>query len=189
MINSRDETIIEYLSARDERALGLAAVEYGPYIRRIAENILVDERDVEECFNDVMLRLWNTPRDAFGHGVAPVVGVITRCVCLNRDKARLRRKRVPSYMTEALETLGFEPRGSENTEDRFFASELAGHINDWLRTLDPTDRYIFISRFFESEPVKRIAEETGMSAESVFKKLQKLKKVLKNILERNGYTI
>ena len=189
MLNSNDETIIEYLSARDERALELAAAGYGAYIRRIAANILGDERDAEECVNDVMLRLWNADPEDYAQGLSPVVATAARCVAINRYNALRRQKRVPSQLTQALESLNSEPRGGTDTEDAFFASELSKLINGWLRTLGETDRYIFISRFFESEPVSRIAEETGINPEAIYKRLKKLKIKLKNVLERNGYTI
>lgn len=190
MFDIPDETITEYLLARDERALELASAKYSPYIRRIAANMLGGGCDADECVNDVMLALWNAKPDEARGGLSALVACIARRVCANRYNAARSKKRVPSELTEALDDLAFAvPDETADTEREFFAAELAAVINRWLKSLGGTDRFIFISRYYDSEPVSAISERLGVSQSLIYKKLNKLKTKLKNELERNGYTV
>ena len=56
----QDAEIIELLFARSGQALAELATKHGAVCRRVAENILGDARDVEECVNDAYLGVWNT---------------------------------------------------------------------------------------------------------------------------------
>ena len=47
-----DEKIIDLFFARSERAIGELSGKYGPVCLRLAEGILNDRRDAEECVND-----------------------------------------------------------------------------------------------------------------------------------------
>lgn len=53
-----DEDIIDLFWLRDERAIQETARKYGKMIFRIANNILHDNADSEECQNDTYLRVW-----------------------------------------------------------------------------------------------------------------------------------
>ena len=54
-----DRDIIDLYWARDQRAVGETAAKYGPYCAAVADNILHDSRDTEECVNDTWLKAWN----------------------------------------------------------------------------------------------------------------------------------
>ena len=54
-----DEKIIELFFARDEMALRYTADKYENYCFAIANNILSNRQDSEECVNDTWLRAWN----------------------------------------------------------------------------------------------------------------------------------
>ena len=54
-----DHDIIEFLAAKDERAVALMAERYEKLIRYIAVTILGDRSEsVEECINDVYMKIW-----------------------------------------------------------------------------------------------------------------------------------
>ena len=54
-----DHDIIEFLEAKDERAVALMAERYEKLIRYIAVTILGDRSEsVEECINDVYMKIW-----------------------------------------------------------------------------------------------------------------------------------
>ena len=58
--HDRDEGIIDLLFARSEEGLTLLKEKYGSLCRRIAQNLLGNRQDAEECENDVILAVWNT---------------------------------------------------------------------------------------------------------------------------------
>lgn len=55
-----DKEIIELFFDRSESALSETAAKYGTYIRAIAQNILNNHQDAEECVNDTLMRAWNS---------------------------------------------------------------------------------------------------------------------------------
>ena len=54
-----DVEIIRLYWARDESAIPAAAEKYGNYCASIAQNLLGNREDAEECVNDTWLRAWN----------------------------------------------------------------------------------------------------------------------------------
>ena len=58
-----DKKIVELFWQRDERAISLTDAKYGAYCKTIANNILRNACDAEECVNDTYIaagcwRLW-----------------------------------------------------------------------------------------------------------------------------------
>ena len=60
-MDANDKRMTELIYARDEAGLRAAAERYGPLCRRIAAGILTSSEDAEECFNDALLAVWNSP--------------------------------------------------------------------------------------------------------------------------------
>ena len=63
-----DRQIITMYFARNESALAVTQQKYGAYVMSIAQNILDNLQDAQECLNDALLKLWNAippeqPRD------------------------------------------------------------------------------------------------------------------------------
>ena len=55
-----DLQIIELFWARNEIALSQVQTHYGKAGEAIAQNLLQNSADAEECVNDALLRLWNS---------------------------------------------------------------------------------------------------------------------------------
>ena len=55
-----DSEIIALLWNRTENALSALAQKFGRRLQRLAENILHNPQDAQECVNDTYLALWNT---------------------------------------------------------------------------------------------------------------------------------
>ena len=53
-----DKQLMERIAGGDEAALRSLLRRFGPLIRYILRPILPDERDREECFADISLRIW-----------------------------------------------------------------------------------------------------------------------------------
>ena len=60
MQNMQDNQIIALYNARDERAIIETNRKYGGYCTSIAQNILHNMQDSEECVNDTWLITWNS---------------------------------------------------------------------------------------------------------------------------------
>ena len=55
-----DEKIIELYFARDEAAIKYTAEKYESYCFTVANNILSNRQDSEECVNDTYLAAWSS---------------------------------------------------------------------------------------------------------------------------------
>ena len=69
-----DDKIIELFYERSEQAITELSDKYGAICNKIADNILNNRQDAEECVNDAYLAVWNTvppqkPDPARYHGV------------------------------------------------------------------------------------------------------------------------
>ena len=54
-----DDEIIELYFARNEDALKETALKYGKMCFQLANNILKNREDAEECVNDTYMQAWN----------------------------------------------------------------------------------------------------------------------------------
>ena len=77
-------------------------------------------------------------------------------------------------------------QSNDSIETTLEADELGKIISDYLSSLTKINRFIFMSRYYASETVQEIAKEIGLSESNVYKALGRLKKGLKNHLDRRG---
>ena len=89
----QDSQIIALYDARDERAIAETADKYGGFCKRIALNILQNLQDAEECVNDTWRRTWETIPPEAPSVLATYLGMLTRCIALDRAKKNRAIKR------------------------------------------------------------------------------------------------
>ena len=185
----QDAEILALYFARDEEALERTQKEYGAYCQRIAENILHDPLDAQECVNDTWLRAWNTIPPSRPRVLKAFLTVIMRRIAVNRYHRVRRKSAVPSELTRALSEL--EPFLSDDggMDAEFDASRLGRVISDFLRSLSERRRYIFIARYYVADPIDKIAYELGVSRSTVNKELAAIRSALKEALESEGFSV
>ena len=172
-----DGRIVELYFQRDEDAIRLTKEKYESYLLAVAKNILSDPLDREECLNDLYLKVWN----AF-------LTTVMRRIAINRYHYNARKKSVPSEMTVSFSELEEVLCDGGDCARAFDAKRLGEVISDYLRTLSPRRRYIFLSRYYIAASLQTIAQELGVSRSTVDKELAAIKSGLKEKLESEGYT-
>ena len=55
-----DEKIIQLYFNRNEKAIEETAIKYSSYCYKIANNILRNRKDSEECLNDTWMQTWDS---------------------------------------------------------------------------------------------------------------------------------
>ena len=184
-----DRQIIEGFFRRDENAISAVAEKYGGYCFAIANNILGQNEDAEECVNDTWLKTWDAIPPARPNCLRLFLAKITRNLAFNRVKAQNRRKRGGGEITLALEEIGEFLPSSDRAETRAEEEEFMQSVSRFLRTLSRRDSGIFIRRYFYVESAKAIAEKYGMNEGGVQKLLLRTRDKLKHHLESEGYTL
>lgn len=181
-----DREIIELYYCRSERAVTEVSEKYGKYCRFIAENILRSELDSEECVNDALMRAWETIPPNRPNCLMTFLGKLTRNLALDKLRHMTAEKRggkeVPLVLDELAE---FIPSG-ENVEKAADDMALAEALNGFLEELKPQQRTIFMLRYWYMLPVKEVAERLGLSEGKVKMQLMRLRRRLREVLEKEG---
>lgn len=180
----QDQEIIDLFWMRSDRALTCTADRYGSYCRTIANRILDDSQDSEECFNDILLRLWNLIPPNRPQNLATYLGKLTRNLALDRLRSRSAEKRGGGQVAAALEELaGCIPAGT--TEDQAIDSiVLRDLLVVFLDGLRQKHRIIFIKRYWYLMTVEEIAAELHTSQGMVKSSLFRTRNALRMRLEK-----
>ena len=181
-----DEQIIELYWTRQENAIQETDKKFGQFLFRIANNMLHDRQDSEECQNDTYLGAWNAIPPTRPAVLGAFLVQIMRRIAINRYREKTSKKRIPSELTVALEDAQGTLYHGDSVEVAYEASEVGRLINDYVKTLPDRQRYIFIDRFYLSESVESIADDLKLSPATVYREIDKIKQGLKLHLERNG---
>ena len=181
-----DRQIIALYNERSEAALSETAKKYGRYCRTVAYNILYNEEDSEECVNDTWLRAWESIPPQCPERLSAFLGKITRNLALNRYKHNTREKRGGGQTLLVLEELAECIPGADSTEEAAEEALLVEVLNGFLGKLPTDKRKIFMRRYWYMSSVKEIAEDFGLSESNVKMTLLRLRRKLKQTLEKEG---
>lgn len=184
-----DDEIVSLYCQRQEKAIDATDAKYGRYLYTIAYNILNDNMDSEECLNDTYLGTWNSIPPAKPTILQAFLSKIMRNTALGRVRRSAAGKRIPSEMSKSLEELdeciGWEP----GEDEKYYVNRLSELFNTYLETLSDRQLFIFICRYYYSDPVVKIADMLKLSKNTVFRDLAEIRKGLKEFLEKEGYEV
>ncbi len=184
-----DKDIIQLYWNRDPEALSATAQKYGNYCTSIAQNILGNREDAEECVNDAFLNTWNTIPPNQPTILSAFLGTITRNLAFNKYKHNHAKKRGNGEIMTVLDELAECVSGFDTVEQEIDRRELVETINFFLDTLTPKKRSLFICRYWYSDSISTIARRYGMTEGNVATTLNRLRTKLKEYLLERGYDL
>ena len=126
-----DTQIIELYFKRDESALRETHIKYGSYCFRIAENILENREDSEECVNDTWIRAWKRIPPTVPESLKAFLGKIVRDISLSRYRSNHAKKRFHA-MDVMLDELDNCLPSDFDVMEILERKQLADLINAWL---------------------------------------------------------
>lgn len=184
-----DSGIIQLFIKRDERALEEAQRKYFRYCISIANNILKNMEDAEECVNDAFLAAWRLipPNDPYS--LATFLGRLTKNSAINMMKTRLTQKRGGGETELVYEELEECVARGGGVEDAFEKHELERIINQFLGRLPKSNRKMFMLRYWYCYSVREIAELLGKSENTVSVTLNRTRTKLRDLLKKRGYDV
>lgn len=183
-----DDKIIELFYAREEQAIVELSKKYGAVCSKVANNILSNSLDAEECVNDAYLGAWNTIPPQRPAPLLAYICRIVRNLSITRYHSNAAVKR-NSFYDVALDELEECLASVESVEAEISAKELSGLLDRFLETLDEENRVMFMRRYWYADPVSDIAERFYMSGNTVSVRLSRLRGRLKKFLRKEGYEI
>ncbi len=182
-----DEKIIELYWQRDENAISKTDQKYGAYCQSIANNILQNKEDSEECVNDTWLKAWESIPPQKPVNFRMYLAKIVRNLAFNRFNANRAKKRGGGEMVLVLEELSECIADKTDVEQELIGKELKEYILGFIKELPERDRNIFVRRYFYVDPVKSIAKRYGVSENYVMVILSRIRKLLKCSLKKEGF--
>ena len=181
-----DSKIIALFFARSEQAITELSIKYGKLCMRIANNILGNHQDAEECVNDAYMGAWNTIPPQKPNPLQAYICRIVRNVSITRYHANTALKR-NSHYDVALEELEYCLVSAETVDSRLNAKELSHLLDRFLATLDTRSRVMFMRRYWYSDSVANIASAFRMRPNSVSVQLSRIRNKLRKFLIQEGY--
>ena len=182
-----DMQIIELYFARSQNAVRETEKAYGTYCFIIADNILHNQQDDEECVSDTWLRAWNSIPPQKPARLKLFLGKITRNLAFDRYRQKTAGKRGNGEFNAVLDELAECVASPDDVEKSFDEKMLRQGLNQFLKSLPQRERQIFLKRYFYAESVKNIAEEFQLTANHCTVILKRVRKKLQTYLEEEGF--
>ena len=181
-----DLAIINLYWARDQRAITESERAYGSYCRKIAENILVQREDAEECVNDTWMRSWNAMPPQRPNRLAAFFGKITRNLALDRWRKAQAARRNNGQMDLALDELGDCVGKHDPGLERLELEETSAVITKFLYSCEKLNRQLFVRRYWYLDSLEELSARSGLSPEQIKARLYRMRKQLREALEKEG---
>ncbi len=183
-----DSAIIEMYWQRNENAIEETNQKYGNYCFAIANNILSNKEDYDECVNDTWLKVWNAIPPKKPDRFRIFLGKITRNLSFDKYK-RMNAEKRKGEILHILDELSECVSGGNTTDEAVDMKVLGESITAFLRTIPARDRGIFIRRYFYAEAVGEIAKKYDVTANNVSAILSRTRTKLREHLKKEGFEV
>ncbi len=181
-----DQKIIELFFARSQDAVDAVKDKYGQRLLALSRNILGNYSDAEECVNDTLLAVWNAIPPKRPSPLFPWLCAVSRNISMNRYRANTAGKRGGGRSCEAFDELEDVFPAADTLESELSRRELARTLDRFLSRLSPRDRKLFLGRYFAGKPISELAEYLGLTENNCRVRLVRLRKKLREHLEKEG---
>lgn len=182
-----DEKIVALYWARQEQAVEETEKTYGPYLFAIAQRILGDHWDAEECVSDTYRGAWDSIPPHKPERLSAYLAKLTRRSAMKIWRARDAQRRGGGEGALSLDELSdCIPNGSSLEED-ITAKELAAAIDRFLLELPKVQRQVFVLRYFYGCNIRELCQKFGFSKSKTESMLHRTRQKLKEHLRKEGY--
>lgn len=183
-----DSGIIKLYWERSEDAIRVTDKKYGKLCRYIAENILNNLQDTEECINDTYLGVWNAIPSKRPSVFSSFIGKITRNQALKKLEYISAEKRNPDAV-RSLAELEECVSGHDSMESELERKRIERALTEFLWNQDKEKRIIFVRRYWHFESISTISKLFGYSESKVTSMLYQTRRKLRAYLESEGIEI
>lgn len=180
-----DKEIIRLFFDRDEKAIEQTSRKYHSYCYAIADRILHNAEDDEECLNDVWLAAWDSIPPNDPPSLAVYLGRITRNISV-RTLRRINRKKRGKELTVYLEELGEALPSDSDPQSAVESAEVRRLLADFVSRQSKLNRDLFLCRYYYLDSIEEIAARFGMTQNQVKLRLHRMRKKLREHLRKEG---
>lgn len=180
-----DNDIIELYWQRSEQAIYETSNKYGNALFMLADGILHNVEDSEECVNDTYHIAWTTIPPKKPEYFFAYLAKIARHFAFGRLDYKNAKKR-NALVVELGEELENCLPAPDDYERKMESEEIGKVISQFLRTQKELIRNVFISRYWYMNSVRQISEEFHISESKVKSILFRTRNRLRKYLESEG---
>lgn len=180
-----DTGIIELFFSRDESAITELQRKYGAYCAKIANDLLRDRNDAQECVNDAYMTVWDSIPPQRPESLRVYLGRIVRNISVSRYRKMHAQKRFNGVEVTLAELEDCLP-SPENIENTVDGNLLRQHLNEWLMSIPEEDRMLFIRRYWYGDKTYKLAKKCGVADSTMSRRLTKLREGLRKFLAGKG---
>ena len=180
-----EQKIVEKFFERNEEAIMDLKRLYNTYCLYIAENILYDKEEAEECLNDALLAAWNSIPPNKPKNLKTYLGKLIREIAIDKWRKSNAKKRNTIGTLHSFDELE-EMVGESTVEETVEDAELAHCISIFLRTLREKERNVFVRRYWYCDSIENICVRYGFSKGKVVMMLSRTRQKLAEHLKKEG---
>ena len=182
-----DRQIIELYWARNEAAIQETDLRYGKKLHTLADKIVHNFEDAQECVSDTYLKTWDTIPPTRPEYFFAYIAKICRNFALGvlDWKSAAKRKGEVVSLTAEMEACIPDPQHERKLE----GEELGQVLNRFLESLSYENRVIFLRRYWYLDTIAEIAGRYGMSESKVKTQLHRTRTKLHAFLTKEGITV
>ena len=181
-----DEQIVSLYWERNEDAIRETKHKYSRYLVSVAQNILGNNEDAEECENSTYLAAWNSIPPHRPKMLSTYLGKIIRNLALKAMRAQKADKRGGGEARLSFDELSECIPASFSMDDSITDDQLANILSAFLRTLPDADRRLFICRYFHCDSIATLSQTFGMKESRVKMTLMRTRQKLATYLVEKG---
>lgn len=181
-----DSQIVDLYWKRQGNAVSQTKEKYGRYLFSIANHILQQYEDSEECVNDTLFGAWNSIPPHRPTALSTYLGKITRRLALKKHREKTAQKRGGMEADLSLEELaGCIPAG-RTIDGQLDDRELTQILNRFLSELPVQQRKAFVCRYWYCESIAEISQRFSWSESKTKMLLLRTREKLRQCLKKEG---
>ena len=179
-----DAKIIDLFWARNEKAIQETDKTYGRKLHVLANKILNNREDAQECVSDTYMKTWEIIPPQRPKYYYAFLASICRHLSFHKVDWKLAAKRNAEVVTLTQEMEMCIPDTSRDRE--LEGKELGRIMNAFLESLPKDTRLIFLRRYWHVDTIAEIAARYGMTESKVKMQLSRTRAKLQTYLESEG---
>lgn len=180
----KDDEIIALYFRRDEDAIRQTELAYGGKLYNLSYRLLWNREDAEESVSDTYMKAWeNIPptKPTFFYAYLAKICRFLAMGKLDWNNAAKRKAEVVELSDEMESCIPDLSR-----EMQIQSQELGALLSEFLGTLSPENRQIFMRRYWYAESIAEIAQRFHLGESNVKTKLMRTRNALRSFLEKEG---
>lgn len=182
-----DNHIVDLYWIRDADAIKESCEKYGGFCFSIANNILHNKEDSEECVNDTWLKAWNSIPPIRPQCLRMFLARITRNLSFDCYRTKSAKKRGLGEFDLVLDELSECVSSDSDVASEYEYKELCLFIQRFVNNLSDKDKTVFLRRYFFADSVADISAMLGLSENNIMVNLCRTRKKLKQYLQKEGF--